>query len=286
MSLKVVKNCDREKKHGCNVSNIVCHGDLVVTGSDDGKIKIWKSDLELLSEMEAPAGILSMTTSENLLYTCTTDESIRSWDLGTGKSSGTFTSSLYQPQKLFMDPSTKVLWAGDSQGNVAKFEGGKQTGKFELVEEIWDLMVYGNTVYTARDRDVVVAEVVYGAHVPRVTIKATLQGRSPFCIAGNHFCFLNREGRNINVHENKMAEKFPLSKEIVASELIINALTSSGDNVVYSGGYDSTVKKWDLKSSNCLGSVNLGCCINALASKSENEVYVARSDGIVTKIGG
>lgn len=197
---------------------------------------------------------------------------------------------------------------------MAKFEGGKQTGKFELVEEIWDLMVYGNTVYTARDRDVVVAEVVYGkypcvfcfvrsirgemfislhcvsffsgAHVPRVTIKATLQGRSPFCIAGNHFCFLNRGGRNINVHENKMAEKFPLSKEIVASELIINALTSSGDNVVYSGGYDSTVKKWDLKSSNCLGSVNLGCCINALASKSENEVYVARSDGIVTKIGG
>lgn len=116
-------------------------------------------------------------------------------------------------------------------------------------------------------------------------IKATHQGRSPLCFVGNYFCFLSRDGRNIRIHEANLDKKFPLVKEIIASELIINALGPATENIVYSGGYDFTVNKWDLSSSTCLGSINLGCCINAISCCSENEVYVAKSDGIVAKIG-
>ena len=47
---------------------------------------------------------------------------------------------------------------------VAKFENGQETGKFEMVEEIWDMMVGSNppAIYTARDRDIVVAELISG----------------------------------------------------------------------------------------------------------------------------
>lgn len=124
-----------------------------------------------------------------------------------------------------------------------------------------------------------------GSVKPCAVVKFTQQGRSPLCFLGKNFCFLNRDGRNLCIHENNLDKNFPRIKEIVASDLIINAVTySETGNAVYTGGYDSTVKKWDLNTFECLSSNNLGCCINALSFSTKNYLYVARSDGFITKL--
>lgn len=117
-----------------------------------------------------------------------------------------------------------------------------------------------------------------------VMVKATIEGRSPFCIAGSRLCFLTRDGRNICLHDNSIAKRFPRIAELTASELIINALASASDDVLFSGGYDNTVKKWNLTSLACEGSVNLNSCINGLCASSDGSAYAVRSDGGVTHL--
>lgn len=116
-------------------------------------------------------------------------------------------------------------------------------------------------------------------------VKCTLEGRSPFCVAGNKLCFLDRDGRIIKIHENNIEKRCPKINEVNASDLIVNSLTAGSENVLFSGGYDSTVKKWDLTNFQCAGSVNLNNCINSIASNSSDSAFVARSDGIIAKVG-
>lgn len=49
---------------------------------------------------------------------------------------------------------------------MAKYVDRQQSGTFELTEEIWDLYVTANPtlIFTARDRDVLVSEIVTGEH--------------------------------------------------------------------------------------------------------------------------
>lgn len=124
-----------------------------------------------------------------------------------------------------------------------------------------------------------------GSKGTRVMVKCTLEGRSPFCVAGNKLCFLDRDGRIINIHENNIEKKFPKIKDVNASDLIVNAVAAGSENVLFSGGYDSTVKKWDLNTFQCAGSINLNNCINAIASNSPDSAFIARSDGVITKVG-
>lgn len=124
-----------------------------------------------------------------------------------------------------------------------------------------------------------------GSSGTRVVVKSTLEGRSPFCIAGSHLCFFDRDGRRIIVHENSLEKKFPRLKEIPASDLIVNAIAAASDNVIYTGGYDSMLKKWDLNDSKCRSSINLNSCINSISVRSKDDVYVATSEGSLFCVG-
>jgi hypothetical protein len=65
-------------------------------------------------------------------------------------------------------------------------------------EEIWDLQVDGELIYTARDRDLVVS--VATEKLKSVLTKATIPGRAPILLVKDRIFFISREGTNILVH--------------------------------------------------------------------------------------
>lgn len=68
--------------------------------------------------------------------------------------------------------------------------------------------------------------------------------------------------------------------------MIVNALCVAPEPqlTVYSGGYDNTLKGWDIATEKCTGSLDIGVCINALCSGPQGEVYVASANGHLARV--
>jgi len=129
--------------------------------------------------------------------------------------------------------------------------------------------------------------IITGEVRSNAVVRATISGRYPLYIKKSFVCCLDREGRKIQIHENSVDSKFKLLREIQASELIINAMCGTNDDVdvVYTGGYDNKVSKWDLRTGEKIDSVDVGSCVNCL-SPSDNGVVAALSDGNIVVIAG
>lgn len=82
---------------------------------------MWAPDLKFLKEVQAhPCSIFSITASDDTLYSCSNDGTVKSWDL----------ESLNEKKLLLEDKevefwkvkySNGVLFIGDDQGNVMEF---------------------------------------------------------------------------------------------------------------------------------------------------------------------
>lgn len=69
-------------------------------------------------------------------------------------------------------------------------------------------------------------------------------------------------------------------------ELIINTLcyTDNPDMIIFSGGYDNTIKGWKLSDQSLIGSLKIDSVVNCLCSDKKGNVFVGSAYGYMAKI--
>lgn len=112
-----------------------------------------------------------------------------------------------------------VLYAGDDKGVVSNWENDKMLFKFNLVEEVKSLAAEQGWIYTVRDLDMVISEVVKGKSGKYVT-RAVVEGKSPLCLVApttdqrhKYVAFADRTGKGLCMIKNSPEEKFKLMWE-------------------------------------------------------------------------
>ncbi|KAG8275468.1 hypothetical protein J6590_085372 [Homalodisca vitripennis] len=270
-----------EERHLSDVTCLLLHQDKLYSGADDGKVKVWSLDLKLIKEIDAhPVNVYCLAASDDALYTCSNDGTIKSWSLDTMELRST----------LIENPSNEImrlyfidgkLYSGDDKGNVMVWQNDKQIGQYEVGEEVWDIIVNGNFLFTVRNLDVSIIEMKPGGK--HYTFLQSLNGRSPLQQAGSKFCFMDRDGRTIHVHEISKESKFQAITKIQAHEMIVNTLCFV-DTTVFSGGYDKVVKRWDVLTQQCTATAELETVINTLTATQPGTVYVGGAFGYLSKI--
>nr|CAD7596597.1 unnamed protein product [Timema genevievae] len=245
---------------------------------------VWDPHLRFLMELRAHESVVfHLATIGDTLYTCSNDGTIKAWDIDTLEHKKTLLQYDSEVWRFFAAHGR--LYAGDVKGIVRVYENDELVRMYDLTEEVRDIAVSTQLLYTVRDRDVVITELLPGPKGHAVTRK-TIEGSSPMCLVGDMICFVSRSARDILVHDNNKQSFFKELGKIQAHEMIINTLCPEGDSIVYSGGYDAKVKKWDMSNMKLLDSCDISRSISALSIGSRGQVYVAGSSGYIARLDG
>lgn len=112
-----------------------------------------------------------------------------------------------------------VLYAGDDKGVVSNWINDKMVFKYNLVEEVKSLAAEQGWIYTVRDLDMVISEVVKGKSGKYVT-RAVVQGKSPLCLVAptpdqrhKYVAVADRTGKGFMVILNSQEDKFKVKLE-------------------------------------------------------------------------
>uniref|UniRef100_A0A1B6LR36 WD repeat-containing protein 55 homolog n=1 Tax=Graphocephala atropunctata TaxID=36148 RepID=A0A1B6LR36_9HEMI len=281
MAFSVSAKVSEEERHLSEVTCLLLHQNKLYSGADDGKVKVWSLDLKLIKEINAhPVNIYSLAASDTALYSCSNDGTVKAWSLDT----------MEQTSTLIDNPNNEImrlyftdgrLYSGDDKGNVMVWENDNKIGQYEVGEEVWDILVDGNFLFTVRNLDVSIIEMKPGGK--HYTFLQSINGRSPLQKAGSRFCFMDRDGKTIHVHEISKESNFKAVTSIQAHEMIVNTLCFV-DTTVFSGGYDKVVKRWDILTQQCTATAELETVINTLAATHPGSVYVGGAFGYMAKI--
>lgn len=112
------------------------------------------------------------------------------------------------------------------------WENDKILFKFNLVEEVKSLAVEKSTIYTARDLDAVVTEIMAGKS-GKYSTKATIPGRAPLALIGpivderrSFFVFGTRDGKGVVLTKNLPGEKFAVvwTKEVIYMNILLREI--------------------------------------------------------------
>lgn len=108
---------------------------------------------------------------------------------------------------LFVD-GDDTLYTGDDKGVVTKWVNNKIVFKYNIVEEVRTMAVEKNLLYTARDLDVCVTDLLPGP-TGRYITKATFPGKCPLILFGpivngkrKFLVVSTRDGKGISLHNN------------------------------------------------------------------------------------
>ncbi|KAJ8917134.1 hypothetical protein NQ315_012624 [Exocentrus adspersus] len=298
--LQISAKVKDEDKHTEDVTCIAYHKGKVYTGSDDCCIKVYDTNLNKIGEVEAhESSVFSVAASDEHLYSCSDEGTIKTFDLDTLKEESTVVKDEQTEYwKLFYTDG--YLYSGDNLGNVIVWKHGKEIGETNIAEPIRDLAVSGNFLFTVKHSDLVVTEL----HLDSIRIdeemkrqikfasKAVHPGRAPLGLIGSKYvaCADRQEGKNIIVIENSDESHFKhFTKINNASEMLINAIAGTeinGETVLFSGGWDRKLKKFrfekDQVKLDCTSDV--GFVINCIAVGESGEIYVGGSDGELLRL--
>ena len=108
-------------------------GQIIVTGGDDGKVKIWSTYsgfcFVTFTDHSAPISSVAFAKQGSVLFSASLDGTVRAYDLIRYRNFRTFTSpSPVQFSCLAVDPSDEVVAAG-STDSYEVFLRSVQTGK-------------------------------------------------------------------------------------------------------------------------------------------------------------
>ncbi|XP_055523637.1 uncharacterized protein LOC129717628 [Wyeomyia smithii] len=294
MARTVVKAAADADKHLSDITAIVYSQEHIFTSGGDGKVKMWTKDLSLKKEVAVhEAWIYAMVVdSLGRIYTsscdgtiCCLPDPLQSDDIKE------LLKCSDEIESLFVD-SKDNLWSGDDKGIVTMWVDHKIKFKFNLVEQVRSLAIQNNWIYSIRDNDLTITEVLEGSTTGRYITKASIPGKSPVALCGsscngvfNNVSIITRDGLGITFIKNNSKENFSVlwTKE-KAHDMIINCILGA-DELLYTAGYDGVVKQWTglEKDPKLAAEVNIGSgCLNALSLGSDRTtVYVGGSDGLL-----
>ncbi|XP_050070629.1 uncharacterized protein LOC126558628 [Anopheles maculipalpis] len=295
-----VKNVSGDgDKHSSDTTAVVFHHDRVFSAGGDGKVKVWTKDLRLEKELTPHEGyIYAMAVdSKGQLYTSSSDGTIKC--LTNPVASDECKELLKcndEIECLFVDLKDN-LYSGDDKGIITMWIDQRIKYKFNVVEQVRSMAIQNNIIYSIRDNDLTVTEIIEGSASGRFMTKASIPGRCPVLLCGgctdegvyNNVAILTRDGLGIVMIRNSKKEQYPViwTKEN-AHNMIINAMVAK-DEYLYTAGYGGTIKLWselDAKEPKLNGEITLGtsgtACINSIAiGADKTQVYVGFSDGTV-----
>lgn len=282
-------------KHLSDITAVLFSQDHVFTSGGDGKIKVWTKDLTLKKEVSVhEAWIYAMAVdSVGRIYSSSADGTIRS--LAAPLQSDKVEEMLKcsdDIESLFVD-SKDNLYSGDDKGIITMWVDRKIKFKFNLVEQMRSIAVQNNFIYSIRDNDLTITEVLEGSSIGRYITKASIPGKSPVALCGayanstnSHVAIVTRDGLGVVCIKNNSKEHFPVvwTKE-KAHDMIINCMLGAGEDLLYTTGYDGIVKQWNglEKDPKLVSEVNIGGgCLNTLCLGADRStVYVGGSDGLL-----
>lgn len=284
-------------KHLSDITAIAYSQDHVFTSGGDGKVKVWTKDLSLKKEVAVhEAWIYAMAVdSQGRIYSSSADGTIRC--LVNPLQSDEVKELLKcsdDIESLFVD-SKDNLYSGDDKGIITMWVDHKIKFKFNLVEQVRSVAVQNNYLYSIRDNDLTITEVMEGSSTGRYMTKGTVPGKCPVALCGpcsngvyNNAAIVTRDGIGITFIKNNSKEHFPVlwTKE-KAHDLIINCILGAGD-LLYTAGYDGIVKQWTSldKDPKLASEVAVaGGCLNAICLGADRTtVYAGGSDGILKMV--
>ncbi|KAH8294995.1 hypothetical protein KR018_005181 [Drosophila ironensis] len=277
--------------HEGDATCVVFFGGQLFSGGADGKIRIWSPTLELISTVNAhEAYIYCMAVNQyGKIYSSSCDGQVRYMLPPYGDSA---VQELFRCddaiQAMYCDGS--VLYTGDDKGVVTTWSNDRMLFKYNLVEEVKSLAGEQKLIYTVRDLDVVVSQVVEGKS-GKYSNKAVLPGKSPLLLLGplvegkrSFLAFPDRSGMGLQLVTNLPHQQFRHIWRLPnCHEWIVNAICGD-DSFLYSGGYDKKVKGWTelgAAQPRALGEVDVGSCVNSICCGDDDIVYIASSDGVI-----
>ncbi|XP_043211326.1 myosin heavy chain kinase B-like isoform X1 [Amphibalanus amphitrite] len=290
MSLNIVASTTEETKQGGDVISMIFHNGKVFTGAEGGKLIIYNQDLTVHKELQAQFNTVnSMCIFNGDLVTTGNDGLIKVWSADTLELKNTLTGHDNEIRKLL--PTADRLYSGDMNGKV-KIWSRELTSQFTLscVEEVWDIAVAGDICFTVRDKDITCSEIKFQENVDgdtKFVILTSFEGRPPLALVGNTICYCNRPGMTIKLRstEKGHAEQGELQAEKgQGHHKIITAMEARG-TLLYTGGYDNTVKIWDVPSKKLIASgTTVSSSVQSLTVGDDGSIYAGLMGGYVIKM--
>jgi len=323
MSFKVTKMAPECDCHSDDVECCIVMNGVLYTGSDDGFIKAWTTDLELDKSWKAHEYVvydLACNPDKNILYSCSMDGEIKMWAVDsvpvciksciqtgpTGEGAdfgglGGGTASLeHEPttvRKLVFQGGK--LYAGDVMGSLCRWSENllQCEMKKEYYTEVWTIAINSacDTVYTGRDNEVIVADVTekrdsrfaeVGQFSNVVTVNYTFPGRAPVVINEEDDCLVcpSRSGMDLQVMRKK-ENVYKEAQVLKKHDMIINTVILDGE-LLLSAGWDSRVAFWKHDGGEFVFSedVKLDSYVNIMCKGDNNIYYVGGKKGFLAKI--
>ncbi|XP_035779485.1 uncharacterized protein LOC118459829 [Anopheles albimanus] len=285
-------------KHSGDVTAVLFHNNHVFSAGGDGIVKVWSRELQLIKQIVPhEAYIYSMVAdSTGRIYTSSCDGTIKCL---TNPLAGDECKELLkcndEIECLFVDRKDN-LYSGDDKGIITQWIDQRIKYKFNVVEQVRSMAVQNNIIYSIRDNDLTVTEIIEGSASGRFMTKASIPGKCPVKLCGsctddgtyNYAAILTRDGLGITMVKNSRKDHYPvLWTKTNAHSMIINTMGAS-DEFLYTAGYGGTLKQWTElggKEPTLVAELTVGTpdvCINSVAiGTDKNHLYAGSSDGAV-----
>uniref|UniRef100_A0A182U9J9 Zinc finger ZPR1-type domain-containing protein n=1 Tax=Anopheles melas TaxID=34690 RepID=A0A182U9J9_9DIPT len=241
-------------KHSSDTTAVQFYNDHVFSSGGDGKVKVWTKDLRLVKELTPhEAYIYAMVIdSKGQLYTSSCDGTIKCLTSPlTSDDCKELLKCKDEIECLFVDPKDN-LYSGDDKGIITMWIDQRIKYKFNVVEQVRSMAIQKNIIYSIRDNDLTVTEIIEGSASGRFMTKASIPGRCPVRLCGGctedgvyqNVAILTRDGLGITMIRNSKQEQYPVTwtKEN-AHNMIINAMAAK-DEYLYTAGYGGIIKQW------------------------------------------
>ncbi|CAB3242174.1 unnamed protein product [Arctia plantaginis] len=249
----------------------------LLVGTEDGCIKSFDGKLSPKESWQAHGvQLFALATGNNYLYSSSNDGGIRVWTLtGQKVTELPFAGADIGTVQVF----GSHVYGGDESGNITIYENNEIKASYNVLEEVKDLWYDPPYLFTTRDAYVTVTEIKPEDSKTRFMTRHTMEGRAPLRGTECRLVFVSRSGFSLCLHDSSINTVFEKLHEVKVSDMIVTSLAVSGNNV-WSGGWDGIVRKWKIAGSKleAAGEINLGGCINSLASANDR-VYAAVAGG-------
>ncbi|CAG0882711.1 unnamed protein product [Cyprideis torosa] len=281
MSLTIVAKCKDSDKHAEDVEFVTewPFGGNFYSGGDDGKLKIWNRDLTLKhSQKLHEYRVYHAAFTHDSIYTCSNSPFIKEWThLGPDGLVPKRQLEGHEDsvRKLRIGRTKLVSGGDDGQVRMWYTETGKCEAFMPVIEEVWDLKVDGDFIFTVRDRGISIWQTCEADQ--RSQHCGTLEARAPIALTPNTIYGLDKE-TSTKILGFKRGGQWEQIITIEASDRIIKAIALR-DDVIYSGGYDKTLKAWDRKTNQLLASCEMEAEVSAIAAVGKSHVLVGLQGG-------